>query len=498
MIYRILAGFALGAALAAALYVFLLRKKTGPEKADLPADHSQDQLKAVFEASPVSIVLSSLSTGIITDVNDAFTTLTGYRRGEAVGRRASDLNLWVDDSITAKISPVLRGAGAFDHLDSRIRTKAGEIKDTLASLTLIDVEGERRILRMDYDITERKGYEETLKASEEKFRSLVESLHNIVVVMDRDLRQVEVVGSESMLRKQKALEMRGKRPTETAGYEMGRIHEEKALEAFSGNFVTYEWSWQNPDGEINRFRTNLSPMRDGKGAITRVVSITHNITDLKLAQEAAVRSEGEMRKMLDSFISAMAAALDARDSLTAGHSHRVTEYAMGIGEAMGLDKITLKRIQVAGMMHDLGKIHTPDAILKKPAGLTPDEYAVIKKHAEYTRSIVKTMHLPEELHGLPEDAGLHHERPDGGGYPEGRSGEAIPLIARILAVADVFDAVTSRRHYRDAMMAEKALQIINEGKGSQFFPECVDAFNAYYSDSLREKFSGPDDGIAEA
>jgi len=184
----------------------------------------------------------------------------------------------------------------------------------------------------------------------------------------------------------------------------------------------------------------------------------------------------------------MAAALDARDGLTAGHSHRVTEYAIGIGRAMGLPHDQLERIRLAGMIHDMGKLNTPDAILKKPASLTTEEYEVIKMHPAYTRSIMKNLRLPPGLEGLPDDAGMHHERADGTGYPNGLQGDSIPLVARILAVADAFDAITSQRHYRDARGPELAINELRNGSGTQFFPECVQAFEKYFEAELKDRF----------
>jgi len=214
-----------------------------------------------------------------------------------------------------------------------------------------------------------------------------------------------------------------------------------------------------------------------------------------IASEAAisisnVRLLEEQRQMLESFIGAMATALDARDPLTAGHTSRVTEYAIGIGMTLGLDLKQLMHIRIAGTLHDIGKINTPDAVLKKPARLTAEEYEIIKLHAVYTHDIVRNIKLPEELHGLPEESGGHHEWVDGTGYPNGLKGEKIPMVARILAVADVFDAITSKRHYREAMPIEEALNTVRADSGTHFDPVCVDAFMKYFERELRPRFEG--------
>jgi len=135
-------------------------------------------------------------------------------------------------------------------------------------------------------------------------------------------------------------------------------------------------------------------------------------------------------------------------------------------------------------------VNTPDSILKKPDILTREEFEIIKQHAAFTRSIIRNLKLPHDLDGLADDAGLHHERLDGSGYPDGLKGDAIPPIARILAVADVFDAITSKRHYRDAMPITQAIEEIKKGNGNHFFPDCVEAFLMYYEKELAVRFSG--------
>lgn len=222
---------------------------------------------------------------------------------------------------------------------------------------------------------------------------------------------------------------------------------------------------------------------------------------LAIASEAtisilSVKLVEEQKALFDSFIDTMAAALDARDPLTAGHTHRVTEYSLGIARHLGFPRDQLERVRIAGMLHDMGKIGTPDHILKKPDKLTREEFEIIKQHAAYTRTIVKNLRLPAELQGLAEDAALHHERMDGSGYPDGRRADQIPIVARLMAVADVFDAITSRRIYREAMPIDQALDIIRQGSGSHFDPVCVEAFLKYFELELRGRFADASPGGA--
>lgn len=213
-----------------------------------------------------------------------------------------------------------------------------------------------------------------------------------------------------------------------------------------------------------------------------------------VGSEAAVailntRLVEQVRGLFDSVISAMATALDARDNSTAGHTHRVTDFAIGVGKRLGMTRGQLQRVRIAGMLHDIGKIGTPDAILKKPGLLTSEERKIMNEHATNTRNIINSLKLPAELTGLADEAAGHHEWWNGTGYPLGLKGETIPVVARVMAVADVFDAITSKRHYRDAMPIGQALSIIREGTGTHFDPACVGAFFRFYEEELGKEFT---------
>ncbi len=189
-----------------------------------------------------------------------------------------------------------------------------------------------------------------------------------------------------------------------------------------------------------------------------------------------------------SILQTLAASIDARDPLTAGHSERVTDYAAGICNEMGMSKEYCEMIRVASLLHDYGKIGIRDSILKKNGLLNPEERREIETHAEKTKSILEQISFEGYYRQVPEIAGSHHEKYDGTGYPKGLRGEEIPLGARIIAVADCFEAVTSKRHYRDPMPIEKAVEILNEQRGSHFDSNVVDAFLRF----LKRKQQIPD------
>jgi HD-GYP domain-containing protein (c-di-GMP phosphodiesterase class II) len=181
-----------------------------------------------------------------------------------------------------------------------------------------------------------------------------------------------------------------------------------------------------------------------------------------------------------STLQALAASIDARDPLTSGHSERVTEFALGICQELGMSKDYCEMIRVASLLHDYGKIGIRDSILKKNGVLTPEERREIETHAEKTRLILERINFEGFYRQVPEIAGSHHEKYDGTGYPCGLRGEDIPLGARILAVADVFEAITAKRHYRDPMPLDRALELLEEQRGRHFDSSIVDAFLRYF------------------
>lgn len=172
-------------------------------------------------------------------------------------------------------------------------------------------------------------------------------------------------------------------------------------------------------------------------------------------------------------VRALANAIDASDTYTHGHSLRVTEYALLIGRQMKMDEETLKSLQFSALLHDVGKISIKSEVLSKPGSLTEEEYEMIKKHPQNGATIIAPVEIfKEKIPGVK----YHHEKFDGTGYPEGLKGEEIPLLARIIAVADAFDAMTSTRPYRNALTDEIAEKEIIKNSGYQFDPEISKLF----------------------
>ena len=175
------------------------------------------------------------------------------------------------------------------------------------------------------------------------------------------------------------------------------------------------------------------------------------------------------------FVHSLAGALDARDRYTAGHSRRVSEYSCAVAQALKLDSTQIDTIRIGALLHDIGKIGISDVVLLKPGRLTDEEMALIQQHPTIGRRILEGVHGFEPYLPTVE---LHHENWDGTGYPLGLSGEAVPLEARIVHVADAYDAMTSHRPYRRGMPREDAVALLNRFSGTQFDPRIVKAFTA--------------------
>ncbi len=173
----------------------------------------------------------------------------------------------------------------------------------------------------------------------------------------------------------------------------------------------------------------------------------------------------------------LAAMLEAKDPDTLGHSRRVTRHAERIAREMGLSREDVARIRVAASVHDVGKVHTPRELLTKPGNLTPEEFAVMQRHSLDGARMVAELGDPR----ITAMVRHHHERLDGSGYPDGLRGEEIPLGARIISVADTFDAITSNRAYQSARNHQRGLELVSESAGSQLDPDAVAAFLRYYS-----------------
>ena len=205
-----------------------------------------------------------------------------------------------------------------------------------------------------------------------------------------------------------------------------------------------------------------------------VLRVRHTIELVRLQRDLAGEVERKTReneRLSLHVVQTLAETIDAKDKYTNGHSGRVAEYSKEIAARFGYTQKKQDDIYMIGLLHDVGKIGVPDEVINKPSKLTEDEFSLIKKHPTVGDRILKKI---EEMSELSVGARWHHERYDGLGYPDGLKGEEIPEIARIIAVADAYDAMSSRRSYRGILSQEHIRNEIENGKGTQFDPVFAD------------------------
>jgi len=238
------------------------------------------------------------------------------------------------------------------------------------------------------------------------------------------------------------------------------------------------WMAHTLAGPIDTLSRSLSTMTRSKsfeqsiaptGSSQEVDALTESFNTM---MQSVLAAEAETRSAYVGAIRALAMALDARDPYTAGHSERVSAISVAIGRHMGLDDEQLDVLRLGALLHDIGKIGVSDHVLRKPGALTPEEFEAIKQHPGLGARILKS--VPFLARHLPI-VELHHERPDGKGYPHGLTGDETPLLARIVHVGDAFDAMTSARAYRPARSSAEALAELWSYAGAQFDAEVVQA-----------------------
>ena len=227
----------------------------------------------------------------------------------------------------------------------------------------------------------------------------------------------------------------------------------------------------------NKLSSKLSPFPEFTSEELRLVS--------SFSHQIAVAIENhrlytDIHDIFLDYIKSIAAALDARDAYTHGHSRRVAELSIGIGNELGLSKGELEFLELSATIHDIGKIGISESVLNKPGKLTDEEFNIIKSHPDKGSKILEPM---SRLHALMPGVRHHHERYDGRGYPDGLKGDEIHLVARIISVADTYDAMTSSRVYRKGLPKEAAFEEIEKGAGTQFDPKLATSFVSFMKKS---------------
>ena len=328
-----------------------------------------------------------------------------------------------------------------------------------------------RELREAKNRQERRITEIQLRKSEEKYRTLFEDSRDAIYLNDKEGGLIDFNRSTLDLFGYSGEEMLGinTKSVFVNPDEYRRFQDEIAQK---GSVREFKAKLRKKDGtEMECLITSTVRQARDKSKLGHQ-GIIRDISELVSSRKQIEKTLNDLRKALGGTIEAMALTVETRDPYTAGHQRRVSNLARGIATEMGVSKNQIQGVRMAGVIHDIGKISVPGEILSKPGNISQNEFGIIKEHPQVGYNILKTVDFPWPIAQIVLQ---HHERMDGSGYPNGISGENILLEARILAVADVVEAMASHRPYRAALGIDLALNEISKNRGSSYDPKVVDA-----------------------
>jgi PAS domain S-box-containing protein/putative nucleotidyltransferase with HDIG domain len=340
-------------------------------------------------------------------------------------------------------------------------------------LRLAQQGGEKLVIAVQRDITLRKQMENQLVESEAKYRTVVENMHDVLYRTDN--KGDIVLASPSITRLlgvESVAQVIGKNlAMDLYANPQDRVRTLELLNA-NGEIVDHEVVLRRPDGKLITVAANSHVYRDAGGRPAGVEGVIRDITGRKKAEAELLAALDRLGSSLESTIDAIAMMSELRDPYTAGHQRRVTQLALAIAAELGLPDDRMQPLRVAGLLHDVGKIFVPSEILSKPGRLTALEMELVRAHVTAGYDIIAAIKFPWPIADMVIQ---HHERMDGSGYPAGLKGDEITLEARILAVADVTEAMMSHRPYRPSLGMDKALAEITANRGMLYDEKAGDA-----------------------
>ena len=428
---------------------------------------SEQNYRQLFEANPHPMWVYELKTLRFLAVNDAAVAHYGYKRDEFLAMTIADIRPPEDvprllENVARVKNLGIDKAGVWRH-----RKKDGAQIDVEITSHVLDFQGRRAEMVLAHDVTERLRAVHELADSEERFRGLVEqSISGIYVNQDGKFAYVnrrcaEILGyasADELIGADVLMLIAEKDRAAVADSMSRRLRGETISESFIAGAVRKDGS--TIDIGVHGARA----MYRDRPAIIGLMQ------DISEKQRAEKRIQGYIVQLESAFMSTVEVATtlsEMRDPYTVGHERRVAEIAVAIGAELGFDARRQEGLRVTGYLHDVGKITIPSEILSKPGKLNPIEFQLIQGHPQASYDVLKDVAFPWPV---AEVARQHHERLDGSGYPQGLKGEAILLEARIMAVADVIEAMSSHRPYRPGLGIDKALAEIERGSGSVYDP----------------------------
>lgn len=436
------------------------------------------QKELATKTSLLEIAIDAMVThtidGVFSYLNENICAMLGYTREELLRINVKDLFVPEDAEVLRSRSIEAQEKGE-TNFNAALLHKDGSVIPVEIHARIAEIGGTRYYLSVVKDITQQLKSQQILEESEKRYRRLVDNAPDIIFryrlkpkyefeYINPSVEKILGYAPEDLIEHPELFK-------EIIYPEDYHIFEEKV----GGNTPcdhSLALRWRHKDGGIIWLELICVPVYDHNGELVAIEGITRNITDRKKYEDELQEALDDISATLEGTIDALARMSELRDPYTAGHQRKVTQLALAIADELGLSSEHKQALRVAGLLHDIGKVYVPSEILSKSGELSPLELNLVKAHVQAGYEIIKSIRFPWPICSIVQQ---HHERLDGSGYPQGLSGEQITLEARILAVADVVEAMMSHRPYRAALGIDQALEEIIRNKGMLYDEKVVDA-----------------------
>jgi PAS domain S-box-containing protein/putative nucleotidyltransferase with HDIG domain len=443
---------------------------------------SEEKYRLHFE-NVMDVIFSIDQELRLLDITPSVEKVLGYRPDELTGKTISELNILAVDHLEETYSDiryVLAGnsipAKVYEFIAKDETRKFCEV----GAAPLLHDGRAVAVICVARDITERKQAEEWFLRERSMVDRIMKTSPAGIIVVNRDDRIIfankraeEIYGLAADEMTRRAYNSPEWRITDFDGNPFPIEKLPLAMVLSSGNPVYgIRHVINSPEGRRVYLSINGAPIHDEEGNINEVVFSIDDVTEQRRAEEEISKTVGKLKRGIDDTIRAMAMIVEERDPYTAGHQERVANLSVAIAQDLNLSEEQISGIRMAGMIHDIGKVKVPAEILSKPTQLSHLEFELIKTHAEVGYRILEPIAFP---YPVAKIAYQHHERINGSGYPQGLKGDEILIEARILAVADVVEAMASHRPYRPALGIDAALEEIEKNKGVLYDNTVADA-----------------------
>jgi PAS domain S-box-containing protein len=453
-----------------------ITKRRQAEKALI---ESEVRYRSLVETSSSGVAVAD-ETGILTLVNDRLCQIYGLNKDEVLGRQFFDF-IHPDDRerIIADFLEAVTKSQTLPAVEFRGVRKDGSIIWLFTNPSALIIEGRLTGFSVIIqDITQLKQAEEALKENGQRYRSLFQHNPNAVYSLDLQGHFTSINAAAAVLSGYSEAEAKKMSFQQVIAPEYLETVRRHFARASGGEPQAYESAIITKDGKkIEVFITSTPIIIDGK--VIGIYGIGEDITGRKKSAEDLKAALEKASSTLDGTIEAIAMMSELRDPYTAGHQRMVSQLAVAIATEIDMEPDRIQDLAVAGLLHDVGKVYVPSEILSKPGKLTSLELGLAKAHAEASYNIVKSIKFTGPIAHI---VWQHHERMDGSGYPQGLVGDQIMLEARILAVADVVEAMVSHRPYRPALGLQKALDEITMNRDILYDVHVVDACLVLFKD----------------